>query len=320
LIDSNQPDNLYTCAFYNLENLFDIYNDPKTLDDDFTAEGRKKWNKKRYDKKVKKMSSVIAQIGKGESGYAPAIIGLAEVENRKVVEDLTNSDDLKRFKYDIVHFDSSDERGIEVALLFRRSVFELLHAETFTLFLTDDEGKRDFTRDVLLVKGNLKGELVHIVVNHWPSRRRGTGETENKRIKAAKLVTDITNKIYNETKKARIIVMGDFNDNPTNNSIKQYLVNDEFHNPFESIFSNGKGTLTYDDQWLLFDQIIITRNFLNDSNLAFDTAKIFDEHFLEEWKGKRKGSPFRTYIGKWHQGGYSDHFPVFITLQHNPEQ
>ena len=313
--ESNKEKNLYTIAFYNLENLFDINNDQDTIDDDFTPEGKKKWNVKRYKRKQQQISSVISKIGLKESGYLPSVIGLAEVENRKVLEDLLNTDNLKNGNYDIVHFNSSDERGIDVAMLYRKNVFELLHAEPFTLMLTNEEGERDYTRDVLMVEGKLQGELIYFLVNHWPSRRSGEEETEVKRINAAHLNLQVISNIKKKTPKAKIIVMGDFNDNPNNISVKEHLVTDEFYNPFEMIYSKGNGTLTHNREWHLFDQIIMSRNFFKEPNFIFDEAHIFDEHFLKEWKGKRKGNPYRTYIGKWHQGGFSDHFPVYIQLK-----
>ena len=315
LDENTKQEDLYTIAFYNLENLFDINDDQKTLDDDFTPDGKKKWNAKRYLRKLKKLSSVISQIGFKESGHSPAIIGLAEVENKKVLEDLLNTSDLQNLGYGIVHFNSSDERGIDVALLYKRSVFEFLNADPVTLLLTNEEGERDYTRDVLVVKGKLKGEQIHILVNHWPSRRNGAGETEDKRINAAHLNLQIVANIKKETPNASIIIMGDYNDNPTSTSVKQHLVTSEFYNPYESIYDKGKGTSTYNREWHLFDQIIMSRNFLKEANFVFKEAHIFDEHFLKEWKGKRKGNPFRTYIGKWHQGGFSDHFPVYIQLK-----
>ena len=234
--NTNQDD-LYTIAFYNLENLFDINDDHKTLDDDFTPDGKKKWNAKRYIRKLKKLSSVISQIGFKESGHSPAIIGLAEVENKKVLEDLLSTKSLQNRGYDIVHFNSSDERGIDVALLYKRSVFEFLNAEPVTLLLTNEEGERDYTRDVLVVKGNLKGEQIHILVNHWPSRRSGDVETEPKRINAAQLNLQIIANIKKETPNAKIIIMGDYNDNPTSISVKQHLVTNDFYNPYESIYN-----------------------------------------------------------------------------------
>ena len=179
----------------------------------------------------------------------------------------------------------------------------------------NEEGERDYTRDVLVVKGNLKGEMIHFLVNHWPSRRSGDVETEPKRINAAHLNLQIIANINKETPNAKVIIMGDYNDNPTSASVKDHLVTNEFYNPYESIYNKGKGTSTYNREWHLFDQIILSRNFLKEAKFVFKEAHIFEESFLKEWKGKRKGSPFRTYIGKWHQGGFSDHFPVYIQLK-----
>jgi predicted extracellular nuclease len=309
----------YTIAFYNLENLFDTKKDPTILDDDFTPSGKKHWNYKRYKRKINKLSSVISQLGTKRSYYSPAIVGVAEVENVVVLNDLIGSINLKNEHYGVVHYDSPDERGIDVALLYKKELFELLHSETFTLYVENEFGVRDFTRDILLVKGNLNGELMHILINHWPSRRSGEDVSEEKRIKAAELVTSIVHQIYNETENAKIIVMGDFNDDPTNISVKKYLVNDTFYNPMERLINTGHGTLNHDRKWHLFDQIIFTKNFINieENKHSFKYAEIFDEHFLKEWKGKYKGNPFRTYVGKWYQGGFSDHFPVYVYLKKN---
>jgi endonuclease/exonuclease/phosphatase family metal-dependent hydrolase len=315
LNSQQQQHNLYTVAFYNLENLFDIYDDPDTLDDDFTPLGRNKWNAKKYNRKIKKMASVISQIGVPETGFPPAMIGLAEVENRKVLEDLVQTDPLKRFNYEIVHYDSPDERGVEVAFLFRKSVFSVLHSKTYTLLISNEEGERDYTRDILLIKGKLQGEEVYCIVNHWPSRREGTEATAYKRIAAANTIHHILEVIKKESEFPKLLIMGDFNDDPDSKSIKYHLVNDALYNPFESIFDKGEGSLNHRGDWHLFDQIIISKTFFDDTGFIFRKAEIFDEDFLKQWKGKRKGSPFRTYIGKWHQGGFSDHFPVYITLE-----
>ena len=309
----------YTIAFYKLENLFDTKNNPNILDDDFTPNGKKYWNYKRYKRKINKLSSVISQLGTKKSYHPPAIIGVAEVENDVVLNDLISTINLKNEHYGVVHYDSPDERGIDVALLYKKELFELLNSETFTLYVENEFGVRDFTRDILLVKGNLNGELMHILINHWPSRRSGEDVSEEKRIKAAELVTSIVHQIYNETENAKIIVMGDFNDDPTNISVKKYLVNDTFYNPMERLINTGHGTLNHDRKWHLFDQIIFTKNFINieENKHSFKYAEIFDEHFLKEWKGKYKGNPFRTYVGKWYQGGFSDHFPVYVYLKKN---
>lgn len=307
--------NLLTVAFYNLENLFDTVDNPETNDDDYTPQGRKKWNQYRYDQKIKKLSKAIAQIGENSTKKPPILVGIAEVENYEVVNDLVSAEALKDVHYGIVHYDSKDERGIEVGLLYQKEYFELLESEIFPLVLFDEHGKRDYTRDILYVKGNLKGELVHILVNHWPSRRSGTQETEYKRIAAAQKNHEIIAKIQGETPDTKIIIMGDFNDNPNSQSIKQHLVTETFYNPFESLYYKGNGTATHDREWYLFDQIILSKNFFTeDDSLTFNRAEIFNEYFLKSWKGKRKGNPYRTYIGKWYQGGFSDHYPVYIIL------
>lgn len=309
----------YTIAFYNLENLFDTKNDPKKRDDDFTPNGIKHWNLFRYKRKLKKLGNVMVQLGTKKSFHSPAIIGVVEVENETVLIDLVNTNNLKNEHYGIVHYDSPDERGIDVALLYKKELFELLHSETFALYLNAENGERDYTRDVLMVKGKLNGELVYILVNHWPSRRSGLDLTEEKRIKAAELVTEITHKIYRETVDAKIIIMGDFNDDPTSKSVKKHMVNDTFYNPMERLINTGNGTLNYKKTWHLFDQIIFSKNFISvqEDKHSFKYAEVFDENFLKEWKGKYKGNPFRTYIGKWYQGGFSDHFPVYVYLKKN---
>ncbi|UMB59643.1 endonuclease [Lutibacter sp. A80] len=309
----------YTIAFYNLENLFDTKNNPNTLDDDFTPKGRKNWNYKRYKRKLTKLSNVLHQLGKEKSYHTPAIIGVVEVENKVVLDDLVNTKNLKNEHYGIVHYDSPDERGIDVALLYKKELFELLYSETFPLYINSENGERDYTRDVLLVKGNLNGELIHILVNHWPSRRSGEDFTEKNRIKAAELVANITANISEEIDDAKIIIMGDFNDDPTSKSVKKHLVNNTFYNPMERLITTGKGTLNYKKTWHLFDQIIFSKNFIavEENKHSFKYAEVFDRYFLKEWNGKYKGNPFRTYIGKWYQGGFSDHFPVYVYLKKN---
>jgi len=315
----NSKNTTLTVAFYNLENLFDTEDDPFTLDDDFTPKGKNRWLHKRYLKKIKKLGSVISQLGKENSVHPPAIIGVVEVENEQVLLDLVQSKNLKDHHYGIVHYDSPDERGIDVALLYKKELFEYLKAETFPLYLVDKKGSRDYTRDVLWVQGNLNGELINVLVNHWPSRRGGQLETEEKRIKAAQLNHHIIDRIKAEDPESKMIIMGDFNDDPTSKSVKNYLVNKQFYNPMEGLLKGGRGSLHHEKTWHLFDQIIFSKNFFerNPQSLSFKYANIFDKHFLKSWKGKRKGNPFRTYLGKWYQGGFSDHFPVYISLSKN---
>ncbi|MCG1037341.1 endonuclease/exonuclease/phosphatase family protein [Polaribacter sargassicola] len=318
MISLENDKNIFTVAFYNVENLFDTIDNPNTYDDDYTSDGKLKWNKKRYNNKIKKLSSVISQIGNKKSNYAPAIVGLVEVENEKVVADIANSTYLKKHDYKYVHYNSPDERGIDVALLYNKQLFELIDSEHFPLYLEDENGEQDYTRDILVVSGYLKGEMVHILVNHWPSRREGIEESELKRIAAAQLARTIINGIQAKNYDAKIIIMGDFNDDPNSKSIKEYLVKEDFYNPMEKILNrDNKGSLTYDGKWNLFDQIIFSKNFLEKEKgkLYFTSAEIFNKDWLKIFKGKLKGSPFRTYIGPWYQGGFSDHFPVYAFLK-----
>lgn len=306
--------NEFTIAFYNLENLFDTIDDPNTFDDDFTPDGLKKWTPKRYKKKVKRLSRAIATIGNDYVKHPPVILGIAEVETYQVVVDLIQSNSLVDCNYGIVHYDSPDERGIEVALLYRKKYFELLDSRIYPIQFRKNNGKIDYTRDVLLVKGNLNGELMYFIVNHWPSRREGEEESEHKRIKNANLVKKIVEEVKEETPNPKIIIMGDFNDNPTNKSVKDVLVTEEFYNPMEAIFAKGDGTGNHRGNWFLFDQIIFSKNFYKEGIHTYKNADIYDKHFLKDKFGKHVENPYRTYVGRWYKGGMSDHFPVYIAL------
>lgn len=307
----------FSIAFYNVENLFDTVHNEFTLDKDYTPDGNYQWNQDRYERKIRNLSNVISKIGLKESKLPPVFIGLAEIENETCLLDLIASDKLKPFGYDFVHYDSPDERGIDVAFLYQKKHFELSYSTTYTLFLKDNQNMRDYTRDILLISGKLFDEHVFIVINHWPSRNGGVKASDHKRIKAAKLVQEIIVDIYKENKKPNIIIMGDFNDEPDNNSIKNHLLNSNFYNPMLQLQEKNKGSVKYHGKWYLFDQIIFNNSMLNDdvSKFRLLSAQIFDDYFLQEPKGKRKGAPKRTFIGKWHLGGFSDHFPVLAYLK-----
>ena len=310
-------DNMQTIAFYNLENLFDIYNDKHTHDNDFLPTAPKKWTKKRYQNKLRKLGYAISNIGKRETGKHPALVGLAEVENAKVIEDLIESKHLENCNYNYVHYDSLDERGIDVALIYDTKAFEVLNSETFTIQLTDNDGLPDYTRDILLVTGLLDEEKVNVIVNHWSSRREGEKETEHKRIASSDKVGEIISLLRLENEDAKIIIIGDFNDDPNSNSIKRLVEGFNLFNPMETLRSYNRGTTNHNRQWNLFDQILITGNFFKTSNHLFEysSANIFDEDFLKLFNGKYKGTPFRTYVGKKYKGGYSDHFPVYAIFK-----
>ena len=309
--------NYFTVAFYNLENLFDTFDDKHTHDDDFLPRSEKRWTEKRYRKKVRKLGYAISKIGSKTTRSHPSIIGLAEVENKLVIDDLLKSKFLKDKPYDYVHYDSPDERGIDVAMLYDTSVFEIVSSEVFPLDLFDEDGTRDYTRDILMVKGKLNGEALYMIVNHWPSRRSGVEESEPTRILASSKVIEIMDIITSNDSNAKIVVMGDFNDGPYNKSIKQLVNSQDLFNPMEKLKSYTRGSLSHKQEWNLFDQILFTTNFFEyvKGKHSFSKADIFDKEFLRQYKGKYKGNPFRTFVGRKYKGGYSDHFPVYIHLK-----
>ncbi|MEM9680089.1 MAG: endonuclease [Bacteroidota bacterium] len=314
-MDNNTLHEIQTIAFYNIENLFDTEDDEHTDDEDFLPNSKKRWTEKRYQNKLRKIGATIAQMGYNDT--APAIVGLAEVENESVVEDLIENKTLKSFNYDFVHYNSSDERGIDVAFIYKTSQFEVEHSETFSVYLEDKEGDRDYTRDILLVSGYLKGEYIHLIVNHWSSRREGEKETEFKRLAASNKVLSIISSLQDEHEDPKIIVMGDFNDNPNNKSITNLEDKAQLFNPFKTLWTRDRGSLNHNFEWHLFDQILFSTSFLHSisSKMDFHHADIYDDKFLTQYHGKFKGQPFRTYVGKKYKGGYSDHFPVFVQFK-----
>ena len=304
---------LHTVAFYNLENLYDYYDDSKTYDTDFLPISVKKWTPKRYDNKLRKLSFTIANIGEKETGKHPALVGLAEVENAKVINDLINYKHLASCNYGYVHYNSLDERGIDVALLYDKNAFVVTHSEVFRILLNHESGLPDYTRDILLVSGLLDSEAVTIIVNHWSSRREGEMETEPKRMASSNKVAEIITNLRITNPDAKIIVMGDFNDDPSSNSIKNLVSGANLYNAMDTLRLYSRGSTNHNRQWNLFDQIMISTNFFESiaNALGYETANIFDEDYLKNFNGKFKGTPYRTYIGKTYQGGYSDHFPVY---------
>ena len=303
---------LFSIGFYNLENLFDTKDDPTTLDDDFTPESYKKWTPKRFEDKVRKLGKAISTIGVDRMGHPPVILGVSEVENAMVLEALTTSKFLKDKGYAYVHFNSPDERAIDTALLYRSQYFKVLNAQPHALTLYNETNERDYTRDILQVTGTLMGEQVHVLVNHWPSRRKGAAETAPARKLAAQKNNEVIQSILAEEPDARIIVMGDFNDDPFSESL-QILKNDYLYNPMETLLSFDKGSLVHDNDWYLFDQLLLSPNFLkgHSNSFRFEDAHIFNPRNLQEFDEPYEGNPFRTYVGKKYLGGYSDHFPVY---------
>ncbi len=317
---------IHTVAFYNLENLFDSINDPNTLDEYSPIMNIKTNRSKAYLKKVKHMARVISEIGYENTGNAPAIIGICEVENRSVIEDLIRTNTLINKGYNIIHFDSPDARGIDVALLYKDAVFTPTGTVTYTLNLHDENSTKHITtRDQLLVSGMLENDPIHIIVNHWPSRRGGASRSESKRLAAATLNKHIIDSLQQLDPYAKIITMGDLNDNPIDSSLKSILKTTRkrsptsgkaLYNPFENYYKNGIGTTAYRDNWSLFDQIILSQPLLlKDYNtFRYYRASIFNKAYLITASGKYKGYPYRSWNRTGFSGGYSDHFPVYIQL------
>jgi len=303
-------------AFYNLENFFDTFDDPDTLDDDFTPKGIMHWIKKRYFNKANKIGKTIGRIGYKETGSAPAIVGLAEVENKRVLNDLTHTRALKKYHYRYIHFESKDLRGMDVALLYRPSVFEVLDTAVYPVELYNDRGEVYQSRDILYCKGKLCGEFIHLFINHWPSRREGELESEQKRKLAAMRLSEQLSYVKYEENSPKIILMGDFNTHPDDLHIKNEILSMGFISPAMHFLKKNKGTTVHRSQWLMFDQILFSDNFFKNRNTChYKDFKIYKPGFLSVWKGKFKGFPFRTYQGLQYQNGYSDHFPVYALLE-----
>jgi len=313
MTQETSPDwNRYSFAFYNVENLFDTKDNPNSFDDDFTPKGRNKWNKKRLHKKLTKLGRVISSIGCDNIKHSPVLVGMAEVENRFVLDELVASKFLQKKNYGVVHFESPDERGIDTALLYRKEYVTIETAAQIPVHLTNERGEPDHTRDILYVKATLEDQSFHILVNHWPSRRAGAEATSSKRVKVAQRNRFKIEELLAEDREARIIIMGDFNDDPTSESV-QVLKGSDFHNPMEQLLTRYAGSLSYRGNWNLFDQMLVSHNFLQQhgNQFRFDEAKIFNPLMLQEYKGRNKGNPFRTFVGRKYIGGISDHFPVY---------
>ncbi len=312
--------NLFTIAFYNLENLFDTIDDNDKLDSDFTPNGMRKWTDERYERKLLKLARTISKIGFSSTNKMPVLLGIAEVENEKAIKDLLGTAPLKDTDYGHVHYDSPDERGIDTALVYHKQFFNVLYSEPIALLVRNLNGERDTTRDILYVHGTLNGEEVHIFVNHWPSRREGGQETDYKRIRAAETIKSFMERIEERHGHPNYIVMGDFNDDPSSESIRTLVRSGGLYNPMEKLhLPFAKGSTIHNRSWFLFDQIMLSYSFLDyeKGTHSFAFADVFAESFLREYEGKYKGNPYRTFAGKKYLGGYSDHFPVYVQLKYN---
>ena len=316
----------YAVGFYNMENLFDTVDDPFVRDEEFLPDGQKAWTDEKYNHKIASMASVVSQVGKNMCQDGLSLLGVSEIENASVLQDLIAHPLLSARNYDYLHIDSKDRRGIDVALIYDKDVFEPQGVKSFFVDLSkEDEENARITRDVLLFEGYLDGEHIYITVNHWPSRSGGEKRSEYGRIRAAEVNRYILDSLQASNPNTRMIVMGDLNDNPDNSSVTKVLraekkmkkVNHtEMYNPMQSMYDSGFGSNAWRDRWSLFDQIIISPGLLNrnDKGLFYHKAEIFKKGFLLQKKGQYKGYPFRTFDGDVYQGGYSDHLPVCIYL------
>jgi hypothetical protein len=336
--------NIHTIAFYNFENLFDTINGPNN-DDEWLPNGAMNWTSKKYKQKLKNLARVLSEIGTSENpGNAPTIIGGCEIENRGVLEDLIKEPLLINKDYGIVHFDSPDKRGIDVAFLYQKKHFKPTSFASIPLIIyKNQEGKADkkdkvdatddvavvsktdervYTRDQLLVTGFLDGDEISIIVNHWPSRSGGEKKSSPFREAAGRLNRKIMDSLFAINPNAKIITMGDLNDGSYNKSVKEGIRAKrkkeevkafDIYNPFEEMFYKGNASLFWRDSGDIFDQIMVSEPFLrNDySSYRYWKAGIYNKPYMIQTTGQYKGYPLRNSLSA---PGYSDHFPVFIYL------
>ncbi|PRZ26333.1 endonuclease/exonuclease/phosphatase family protein [Flavobacterium granuli] len=337
---------IHTVAFYNFENLFDTINDPNTNDDEWTPKGEQRWTAKKYNQKLQNLARVLLEIGSSENTNSPTFIGCSEIENRGVLEDLIKEPKLIDKEFGIIHFDSPDKRGIDVALLYQKKFFRPSTYTNIPLYVykvenktktvlkaesddkTDDnlelnpETNRVFTRDQLMVTGFLEGEEISIIVNHWPSRSGGEKKSSPYREAAGVLNRKIIDSLQEINPNAKVITLGDLNDGPYNKSVKMALgakaTKKEvplmgIYNPFEEMAKKGLGTIAFRDSWDIFDQIMVSQSLIQEdfSTFKYWKAGIYNKPFLIQTSGQYKGYPKRHSATEI---GFSDHFPVYIYL------
>lgn len=317
---------VYGVAFYNLENLFDTINNNGKYDLEFSPQGSRQWNGKKYWSKINNMATAIAHMTSKTTPKGPAIIGVSEIENQSVLDDLVKAAPIRKWMLRVVHHDSPDRRGVDVGLLYNPSQFKVLNVTNHTLTIPDNPTFR--TRDQMCVTGLLGGDSLSVIVNHWPSRLGGEEQSSYLREAAAALSKHIADSLLAENPNQGIIIMGDLNDDPQNRSCAKVLgakkkaeevAIDGFFNPWWSMLDKGYGTLAYKSQWNLFDQIIVSGNLLEQNNhgkgLVYWQCRINNFEFLKDNDGQRQGYPRRTFSGGVWLDGYSDHFPTEIFLR-----
>jgi endonuclease/exonuclease/phosphatase family metal-dependent hydrolase len=322
------PDNelKYRIVFYNAENFFDTRNDSLTADDEFTPEGGRHWNYPKYKTKLNNLYKTFIAIG---NWTPPDLIGICEVENKQVLTDLVNNTPLSKYNYKIIHANSPDKRGIDVAILYNSERVNVLQSRYFSI------GKAGlFTRDILYCRTRMGNDTCHFFMNHWPSRSAGQLETEPDRLAAASRLRSIVDSIFHGYRRAKIVIMGDFNDEPRDMSLSQRLqAKTDLRNAQSDYLYNlsrapesgkTKGTVKFRGEWTLFDQVIVSGSLLGSLkglHVHPDDYHIFGESFLIEPDEQYNGfKPFRTYNGYKYQGGFSDHLPVYIDMERTGDQ
>lgn len=309
-------------AFYNLENLFDTINNNGKYDLEFSPAGKNRWDGNKYWSKIKNLSHAISQMTTKTTPMGPAIIGVSEIENKSVLEDLVKADAIKNWNLQIVHHDSPDARGVDVGLLYNPRLFKLINVTNHRLVVPE---LPDFkTRDQMCVVGLLGGKRVGVIVNHWPSRRGGEKESSWLREAAASLSKHIADSLLQLDPTMGVIIMGDLNDDPHNKSVAETLgaqksiknvPDNGYYNPFWEKLDKGIGSYIYRGGWDLFDQIIVNGNLVNGTGgLKFKDAQVLNYPFLLQQDGQYKGYPKRTFSGGAWLGGYSDHLPTIVYI------
>lgn len=310
-------------GFYNVENLYDTLNDVWKNDEEFTPSGKNAWTGDRYRTKLNHLAKVISEMATDVTPDGLAILGLCEIENKNVVEDLIKNPLLKKRNYKVVHIEGPDARGVDPSFIYNPAYFKVSKAVSYHVTLPTDSSHK--TRDILVVSGSFGGEPLTVLVNHWPSRRGGEMASRPNRNEAARVARHIADSVTKNNPLAKIAIMGDLNDDPVNECVKKIIrtyddihapKEDEYFNPMEKIHAEGIGTLAWQDSWNLFDQIIINKPFIpgDFSTWNYYTVRVFNKAYLKSDFGNFKGYPFRTYSGAAYTAGYSDHFPVYIVI------
>lgn len=321
--DFERDDHTARFVFYNLENLFDTFKDSIKRDEDFTPKGQKFWTPRKYWEKQKNISKVILSVGGWD---LPEVVAFCEVENRRVLEDLINQTGLKDKGYKILHYESPDRRGIDVGLIYLPEKVEVLNSNNIPIIFPWDENYK--TRDILYAQFLMFGsDTINFFVNHWPSKWGGHMETDKSRLLVGQTLKSEVNKLLFKNKNAQVLLMGDFNDEPTDNSLvfgleaktdSSKLKSGDLYNVTSHYESGKYGTHKFQNNWSVIDQVIITSNVLwgtNGLQIKNRNCFIYKPDYLITMDEKFNGEkPFRSYAGMKYTGGYSDHLPVYLDI------